>query len=147
MKKVGVLIALLWSLLVPASPKAFAADPNDVLPDDFPEFIITQNGDTAPGYLKGSVNSTVEGVGRYFLIMDNAGTPVFYSKTQSLGELLCNGLFAYRTELEGRTKKYTWFLQGTDFNDVDSFQMGNGYLADNHDFQLLPNGHVLSYSI
>jgi len=151
MKKFVVLAVQLWLLLVPALSNATAGNSsvvpdfnsNDALPDDFPEFIITQNGETAPGYVTGSVQSTVEGVGSYFLIMDNAGQPVFYSKTQSLGGLLCNGLFAYRTEIEGLTKKYTWFVQGADFNDVDSFQMGNGYLADNHDFQLLPNGHAL----
>jgi len=143
MKKVGVLTALFGFLLALSLPNAIADETNGDLPDDFPEFIITQNGETAPGYLVGNVTSTVEGVGSYFLIMDNAGQPVFFSKTQSLGGLLCNGLFAYRREIQGVKKKYTWFLQGPDFNQVDSFQMGNGYLADSHDFQLLPNGHAL----
>ncbi|UCD52593.1 MAG: aryl-sulfate sulfotransferase [Phycisphaerales bacterium] len=151
MTKARILVALLWLLLVQASPNATADDENVVpdpntngaLPGDFPEFIIIQNSETAPGYLAGSVNSAVEGVGSYFLIMDNAGIPVFYSTTQSLGQLMCNGLFAYRREITGQTKKYTWFLKDAEFNEVDSFQMGNGYLADSHDFQLLPNGHVL----
>ena len=120
---------------------AHGADSN--LPDDFPEFIITQNGETAPGYVIGSVDSQNPEVGSYFIIMDNAGVPVFYSNTQSLGKLQCNSLFAYRTEIPEMSKKYTWYLQDEDFIDVDTFQMGNGYLADNHDFQLLPNGHVL----
>ncbi|MGB2863411.1 MAG: aryl-sulfate sulfotransferase [Sedimentisphaerales bacterium] len=143
MKKVVVITAQFWLLLVLSLPNATADNTNGDLPDDFPEFIITQNGETAPGYLIGRVDSTVEEVGSYFIIMDNTGQPVFYSKTQSLGGLLCNGLFEYRREIEGVKKKYTWFVQGADFNDVDSFQMGNGYLADNHDFQLLPNGHAL----
>ena len=113
------------------------------LPDDFPEFTITQNGDTAPGYLIGSVNSSDPCVGSYFMIMDNAAVPVLYSDTQSLGSLVCNGLFKYRTEIPGLSKKYTWFFQDPNFADVDTFQMGNGYLADSHDFQVLPNGHVL----
>jgi len=30
-------------------------------------------------------------------------------------------------------------------NEVDSIQMKNGYIAEAHDFQLLPNGHVLMF--
>jgi hypothetical protein len=113
------------------------------LPADFPEFNITQNGDTAPGLLIGSLSSSNPEVGSYFMIMDNTGVPVLYSDTQSLGGLACNGLFTYRTEIPGMSKKYTWYFQDVDFSDVDTFQLGNGYLADNHDFQVLPNGHVL----
>jgi hypothetical protein len=116
---------------------------NDTLPEDFPEFIITQNGETAPGYLFGSSNSTAEGVGNYYMILENSGKPLFYSQTQSLGSLLPNGLFASRTEIPGLRKKYTWYLKDASFTVVDSFQLGNGYLADNHDFQILPNGHAL----
>ena len=99
---------------------------NAQLPDDFPEFTFTQNGDTAPGYLIGSVNSRNPEVGSYFMIMDNAAVPVFYSNTQSLGNLACNGLFTYRTEISGLSKKYTWHFQDKDFNEVDTFQLGNG---------------------
>jgi len=115
------------------------------LPDDFPEFDITQNGATAPGLLIGSVNSTNPEVGSYFMIMDNAGVPVVYSDTQSLGNLACNGLFTYRTEIPGMSKKYTWYFQDRDFADVDTFQLGNGYLADNHDlgFTQRARAHVM----
>jgi len=118
------------------------SDPN--LPADFPKFLITQFGETAPGYLVGSVNpGSNEDVGNYFMIMDNAGVPIFYSKTQRLGELVCNGLFASKRDVPGQRKKVTWHLQDETFNEVDTFQAGNGYLADGHDFQVLPNGHVL----
>jgi len=137
-KKIIIICSVILSFLGLAHGNANGAEP-----DDFPEFTIIQNGETAPGYLIGSVDSQNPEVGSYFMIMDNAGVPVFYSKTQSLGELLCNGLFAYRTEIPGMSKKYTWYLQNEDFSDADTFQMGNGYLADNHDFQLLPNGHAL----
>ncbi len=142
MKKALLLAALLWLLPAMVSLSAAADDPNE-LPGDLPEFIITQNGNAAPGVLMGSVNSTVEGVGSYFLILDNSGTPLFYSQTQSLGGLECNGLFSSRTEIEGQKKKYTWHLQSEEFDEVDTLQMGNGYLADNHAFELLPNGHAL----
>ncbi|KPL24465.1 MAG: hypothetical protein AMJ75_03605 [Phycisphaerae bacterium SM1_79] len=138
MKKIIVVCSVLVLFAGLAQDNARGAEPND-----FPEFTITQNGETAPGYLIGSVDSRNPDVGSYFMIMDNSAVPVFYSKTQSLGELMCNGLFAYRTEIPGMSKKYTWYLQDEDFIDVDTFQMGNGYLADNHDFQILPNGHAL----
>lgn len=141
MKNVMLLVTLSWLLAATVLPAA-ADDPNAV-PGDFPKFLITQNGATAPGFLVGSVNSTVAGVSSYFLILDNSGHPVFYSKTQSLGGLECNGLFSSRKEIKGLKKKYTWYLQDEDFQDVDTLQMGNGYLADNHAFQLLPNGHAL----
>ncbi|MHC4497767.1 MAG: aryl-sulfate sulfotransferase, partial [Planctomycetota bacterium] len=144
MKKIIIICAAIVSFLGLVHGNAYGVDPN--LPDDFPEFIINQYGETAPGYVIGSVQSRNPEVGRYFMIMDNAGVPVFYSKTQSLGGLTCNGLFDYRTEIPGMRKKYTWYLHDEDFNDVDTFQMGNGYLADNHDFQILPNGHALMFA-
>ncbi len=142
MKTSVALTALLWLSLVLTSSNAMADDPNGP-PDDLPEFVITQNGQTAPGLLVGSVNSTVETVGSYFLILDNTGHPLFYSQTQSLGGLECNGLFSSRTEIKGLKKKYTWYLQSADFEEVATLQMGNGYLADNHAFELQPNGHAL----
>ena len=138
MKKIIMICSVLVLFPGLAQDNARGAEPND-----FPEFTIIQNGETAPGYLIGSVQSNNAEVGSYFMIMDNSAVPVFYSNTQSLGGLVCNGLFAYGTEIPGMSKKYTWYLQDEDFIDLDTFQMGNGYLADNHDFQLLPNGHAL----
>jgi len=144
MKTTIFTIAVLVSVLALASAHGADEDSNtEALPDDFPEFIITQNGETAPGYLIGSVNSENPEVGSYFMIMDNAGVPVFYSNTQSLGGLVCNGLFASKRDVPGMRKKVSYYLQDEDFNEVDTFQAGNGYLADGHDFQVLPNGHVL----
>ncbi|MHC4463033.1 MAG: aryl-sulfate sulfotransferase [Planctomycetota bacterium] len=139
MKKIIICVVIV-SFLGLAHGNVYGVDP--CLPDDFPEFIINQYGETAPGYVIGSVQSRNNNVGSYFMIMDNAGVPVFYSKTQSLGGLVCNGLFTKRRAIPGMNKKYTWYLY-EGFNEVDSFQLGNGYLADNHDFQILPNGHAL----
>lgn len=121
---------------------ANSPDPNG-LPEDFPVFYYIQNGPTAPGYLVGNVTSQIEGVGSYHLVLDNSCSPIAYSKTQSYGGLVTNGFLASRSEIPGMKKKYQWLLSDpmSDFNDV--FQMGSGYLADSHDFQLLPNGHAL----
>ena len=121
---------------------------SDTLPSDFPELIIVQNEEPATGYLFGSSNSTVDSIGNYFMIIDNSGNPLFYSQTQSAGRLLCNGYFATAVPL-GPKHQFIWYIKDQSFNIVDSFQMGNGYIADNHDFVLLPNGHaiMLAYDI
>ena len=141
MKKIIIFCAVMVSFLGLAHGNAYGVDP--CLPDDFPEFIINQYGETAPGYVIGSVNSKNPAVGSYFIIMDNAGVPVFYNG--GLGELTCNGLFTRKRDIPGTNKKVTHHLYDEDRNEVDVFQMGNGYLADSHDFQVLPNGHVLMF--
>ena len=142
MKKIVMICAVLVSFLGLVQGNARGAEPN--LPDDFPEFIINQYGETAPGYLVGSVKSKNPNVGSYFMIMDNNAVPVFYNG--GLGELVCNGLFTRKREIPGMRKKFTHHLYDEERNEVDVFQMGNGYLADDHDFQVLPNGHVLMFS-
>jgi hypothetical protein len=140
MKKMILMGVLLFSCPGLWTNPVFGADP---LPADFPQFKITQNGPTAPGLLIGSVSSTNSAVGSYFMIMDNNAAPVFYSKTQSLGTLECNGLFSESKPIPGQQKKFTYNLKDRNFTIVDSFAAKNGYMADNHDFQVLPNGHVL----
>ncbi|KPL24464.1 MAG: hypothetical protein AMJ75_03600, partial [Phycisphaerae bacterium SM1_79] len=51
-----------------------------------------------------------------------------------------------KRQIPGQNKKFTHHLYDEDRNEVDVFQMGNGYLADDHDFQVLPNGHVLMFA-
>jgi hypothetical protein len=142
MKKIIIICASIVTFLGLAQGNAYGADPN--LPDDFPEFIINQYGETAPGYVVGSVKSKNPQVGSYFMILENSGNPVFYNG--GLGELTCNGLFTRKRDIPGQNKKVTHHLYDEDRNEVDVFQMGNGYLADPHDFQVLPNGHVLMFA-
>jgi len=137
-KKSVLMIVVLASLLGLVQGSALFAQPAD-----FPTFDITQNGDTAPGLLIGSVRSSNPEVGSYFMIMDNDAVPVFYSLTESLGGLKCNGLFAEKRDIPDHRKKVTWHMKDRDFVEVDSFEAANGYMADGHDFQVLPNGHVL----
>jgi hypothetical protein len=139
MKKIIIICAVIVSFPGLAHDNAYGADPN--LPDDFPELIINQYGETAPGYVIGSLKSNNPQVGSYFMILENSGNPVFYNG--GLGELMCNGLFTRKRQIPGQNKKFTHHLYDEDRNEVDVFQMGNGYLADNHDFQILPNGHAL----
>ena len=122
--------------------KSLTKTSSDTLPGDFPKFSIINNGGTASGYLFGGSNSSVDSVGNYFMILDNEGNPQFYSKELSAGNLQLTGQFASAFPL-GPKHQYIWYIKDRTFSIIDSFQMGNGYIADNHDFQLLPNGHAI----
>ncbi|MCX6929997.1 MAG: aryl-sulfate sulfotransferase, partial [Verrucomicrobia bacterium] len=85
--------------------------------------------------------SNVPGYSNYFAILDNTGNPILLSKTNSLGKLACNGLFVAVEGTKG--KDWRWVSKDSSFNRVVTNWAGNGYIADNHDFQVLPNGHAL----
>jgi hypothetical protein len=112
------------------------------LPSDFPQVSLFPNTNPAPGYFFGSLSvSNVPGKTNYFAILDNTTNAILLSKTNSLGKLECNGLF---TSLLGTTGQPISFqLKDSSFNTIASYHAGNGYNADNHDYQALPNGHFL----
>lgn len=116
---------------------------NAQLPADFPQFTLLPNTNPAPGCLMGSLTATgVTGVSSYFAILDSTGNPVLTSKTASLGELACNGLFVSLQGTKGLDQNYQ--CKNSAFTPVgNSIVAGNGYIADNHDFRVLPNGHFL----
>jgi hypothetical protein len=97
--------------------------------------------------------TTTGGVGYYLMILDNDGTPVKYKElTDDYAydfKVQPNGLMTYAQFIEHHS--YTGggdvihMVMDTSFTDVDSFQMQNGYVAEGHDFQLLPNGHSLMF--
>jgi len=88
------------------------------------------------------------------MILDNDGTPI-YSKnigaTKGIGlvdfKMHPNGMISFPRAINN----YLWtgggevihMVMDKSFHIVDSFQMGNGYVAETHDFRLLPNGHAL----
>ena len=126
-------LALLLAFLHPAAA---------VLPPDFPLFSLAPNTNPAPGYLFGSLSvSNVPGYSNYFAILDNASNAVVISKTNSLGTLACNGLFVSKVGAKGGTVSFV--LVDPSFNSVYTNLPGNGYTADNHDFEVLPNGHAI----
>lgn len=49
-----------------------------------------------------------------------------------------NGLLSYYDQ-----KDLTVYLMNSHYEVVDKYQAGNGYAADLHDFQVLPNGNAL----
>ncbi|MBP1679063.1 MAG: hypothetical protein H6Q29_974, partial [Bacteroidetes bacterium] len=140
-------------LLPPVASRAPAAK-RDSVPADFPIIRIDSVDNPAPGDLFLSVARDMPDVGWYLMILDNAGQPVRYLKTlhhyPTAFQRQANGLLSFAD-----IREEYWFAGGgycthkildTSFAVVDSFQCGNGYIADNHDFMLLPNGHALIYA-
>ncbi|MBP2672156.1 MAG: hypothetical protein H6Q85_2222, partial [candidate division NC10 bacterium] len=126
----------------------------DTVPSDFPQIRIDTVDNPAPGDLFLSVARDMPGIGWYLMILDNAGQPVWYEKTlhhyPTAFQRQSNGLLSYAD-----IREEYWFAGGgycthkildTSLAVIDSFQCGNGYVADNHDFMLLPNGHALIYA-
>jgi hypothetical protein len=140
-------------LLPPVESRAPIAR-RDSVPSDFPQIRIDSVDNPAPGNLFLSVARDMPGVGWYLMILDNAGQPVWYAKTlhhyPTAFQRQSNGLLSYAD-----IREEYWFAGGgysthkildTSLAVIDSFQCGNGYIADNHDFALLPNGHALIYA-
>jgi hypothetical protein len=144
--------SLLTFLLI--SSLAFLNIIHAQLPDDFPNITSHVYGKTAPGYIFLTVSRDIEGIGFYIMILENDGTPVYYKKlphdysydfkVQTNGLLSYGALFHHHTFAGGGEVEH--MVMDQDFVMVDSFQMVNGYNAESHGFQILPNGHVLMFS-
>jgi len=120
------------------------------LPDSYPEITVTTpaNG-TDKGYIFIS-NFVIDWSNRgsiaksrpYLLILDNEGEPVFYREmTPGLPTLdfkkQPNGLLTY-----GEWNEIHYALDDS-YNIVKTYEAKNGYQNDIHDFQILPDDHVL----
>jgi len=110
------------------------------LPSDLPSIRIDSVNNPAPGdiFISDFPYGTTK-YGFYLTIYDNSGNVVKYKK-------LPDRAFDFKVEPNGNLTYYTdstWFEMDTSFTVIDSFKCGNGYTADPHDFELLPNGHAL----
>jgi hypothetical protein len=120
----------------------FAAK-DSTLPASFPKLNITTDSITAPGYLflanfvwiSGPVSTP------YLMILDNSGTPYFYRQLSTTAidfDMQPNGHLTYFDE-EG----WMFYEMDSSYTIVNSYQCGNGYVTDDHELRLLPNGHAL----
>lgn len=109
------------------------------LPDNFPEYEITQKNDPSPGYffvspLKWGDNSL------YIIIMDNEGFPVFYRNNTA-------GAYDFKLQPNGElTYFHSGLLKYIRLNskmDLTGFYaMGNGYSTDLHECNVTAGNHV-----
>src|SRR5437016_3351061 len=92
-------------------------------------------------YFLSSLKSGASAGAQNSLILDSKGDVVFYRQFNSKPfsydfKLQPNGLISYFYN-----NKY--FLLDSTFNIVDSVGCADGYTTDEHELQILPNGHYL----
>ena len=109
------------------------------LPADYPKITLLTRDRPEPGYI--FVSPRTDLIPAPLVILDNNAMPIFYRRAPY-------NLFDFKMQPNGRLSYYDptrWrtYLMDSTYAVVDSFSAGNGYFADFHDFQLLPNGHAL----
>ena len=132
------------------SPKAMAD-----LPVDFPSISVTTYNPAAvaDGYVFLEVTDAAPGGGNYLMMLKNDGTPFWYQKVASNNydfKVLPNGLLHYaefyHTHSWTGGGDCTHEILDNNYASKETIRAGNGYNADAHEFQMLPNGHVLLQS-
>ncbi len=124
----------------PAKPVLSAAPRFVTVPPDFPTYTVTTpaNG-TANGYIFEAAFPFFTFSPGYLLILDNSGQPVYYKNVNDLMtdfKVQPNGLLTY---YQGGQ----FYVMDSTYSIVNTYAAGNGYTADLHELQLLPNGHAL----
>src|SRR4051812_44806582 len=123
------------------------------LPPDFPGVTVTayDSSSVAAGYVFLEMTLASTNANRYLMMLDNTGAPVWYlGVTNGINDfkVLPNGYLHYASAYHD----HSWTDGGDslhqvlddNFNPFETITAGNSYAADSHDFQLLPNGHVLA---
>ena len=115
------------------------------LPLDFPRMEITVCGNPADGKLfLASIPDRSDTLPVcYMMILENNGFPAFFRKARGQAfdfKKQRNGLLSYMLRKAGPDYYYT--MDNT-YTVVDSYTTQGGYNLDMHDFQIMPNGHVL----
>ena len=123
------------------------------LPENFPGYSIVNNGNADNSYTFLSVSTDVEGVGYYVFTIDPMGEVYKYRelnhdysydfKMQPNGQLSYAQFISHHNYTGGGNCIH--MIMDQEMNLMDSIQMQNGYVAEAHDFQVLPNGHVLMF--
>ncbi len=130
---------------VPDNPPRSAFPDFLTVPQDIPHYTVSK---TSPDAGEGDIFVapfywTKAKVGSYLLILNGQGQLVYY---QSMADALDawdfkvqpNGLLSYYDQ-----KDSIFYLMNSHYQIVATYQAGDGYLADLHDFQLLPDGNAL----
>ncbi len=122
------------------------------VPTNFPALTVTTNYSSAVanGYVFLANNLTPTNVGYYVMILSNDATPIWYRELTNAGwdlKVLPNGYIHYAQQLRALTYTgggdVTHEILDENYNAKETIRGGNGYAAEAHDFQMLPNGNVL----
>jgi hypothetical protein len=124
------------------------------LPPDFPGIVVSNYlpASVSPGCVFLAVASDLRPtVGVYLMIVANDGSVVWHEK------LDVPEIYDFKAAPNGRllcapfVEKHSWTgggdathqVRDAGYNLIETITGGNGYVADSHDFQLLPNGNLL----
>lgn len=124
------------------------------LPADYPNYYTSIINNPSPGYLYVNPHNVFHPLDQpaYSIVMDHYGTPVYYKRfpvhtldynIQETGELSQFITSAAGGLGIGYGSFHTY---DENMNPLDTFQMGNGYLAEMHDFQLFNDGSYLLFT-
>lgn len=109
-------------------------------PFDYPAITLDVSNSPSPGYFFISPFTSNYTYG-YLIILDNFNVPIYYQRMPRPMldfKMQINGMLTY-----GDIATRYFYAIDSSYALVDSFSTGNGYATDNHDFQILPNGHSL----
>ena len=113
--------------------------PNGVsVPADYPNVNITVKTDPDPGLI--FINNW--GGTPYIAILDNNGSPVFYRKMPANArdfKVQANGMLSYRLS----DPYYRFYEMDSSYTVTREITAKNGEGTDEHELQILPNGHAL----
>ncbi len=122
----------------------------DTLPFDFPKITIDSLNNPADGkvFLANFPFGVNDSIGHFLIITNDDGTVDSYKRIDNPGfdfKVQPNGNLSYAEVIQqvGGYADVRWIVLDTTLAPIDTFQCGNGYTADLHEFKLLPNGHAL----
>ncbi len=113
------------------------------VPSDFPAVTTHINDSPDPGFIYLSTLGSVP----YVLMLDNAGTPLFYKKLNQLKSVEQEP-FDFKAQPNGFWTYYdrgypAHIVMDSTYTVVDTIRAGNGYWPNAHELRLLANGHAL----
>lgn len=116
------------------------------VPSDFPHVLITVNDNPDTGYI--FMNTWWDGP-PYNIIFDNSGQPIWYHKYPDRRrdfKVQKNGLITMLVR-SGYPFGQGFIAMDHTYTEVDSFYAVNGYETDEHELQVLEDGHYLLIGI
>lgn len=148
--KFNISSKLLNNITTQTKNNAFSSD---TLPTNFPKLDIKINNNPKDGYMLVAPRvANNSGYGNYLIILDKNGVPVKYRPTtpntfnfkqQENGLYIAAETFGSHLNIAGNGTKANIRIFDKDLNLLESYQMGNNYIAGPHEFIMLPNGHSI----